>query len=227
MTNEIETIDLHVLVSYAVKQKKESAALQVVEQYQFHPPATRVLRHYYEQLPEAREEMACELRVVAQNQGVYLFALKAETWVYLYVSAPEDTFYIGEFDVVIEDSELLQFFGYESIKDYLKRRPSSFDALPPFDVQSEHQTKCVICGAEEGAFHLLGCPVEVCPWCDAQLNQCNCRFDQLGVDEFGSEDLLEQFEQRLEQKGRIPFTRGQGPSYPVAGTDTVPLKGTD
>lgn len=227
MTNELKKIALKVLISYAVDLEKQPAALQIVEHYRSHLPAMRVFRCYYEQLPEAREEMACELRIVAENLGVYLFALKTETSVHLYVSSSEDTVYVGDQAEVLEDLELLKFFGYQSVKDYLKRRPASFEALPVFDAQDERYTKCLVCGVADGAFHLLGCPVEVCPWCEGQLNHCNCRFDQLGVAELDSEALLERFAYRLRQQGRIAFTRGQGPAYPVAGADTPVCSGLD
>lgn len=66
----------------------------------------------------------------------------------------------------------------------------------------------------EGEEHLLGCVVEVCPWCEGQLNSCNCRFEQLEVDELLDEEQLEKFEDLLNAKGRVPFVKGHKPAYP-------------
>jgi hypothetical protein len=70
--------------------------------------------------------------------------------------------------------------------------------------------------AAVGEYHLLGCPVEICPWCDGQLSRCGCRFEQLGVDVLEDEEDLEELERILEEKGRIPYSEEQYPSYPSA-----------
>lgn len=74
---------------------------------------------------------------------------------------------------------------------------------------------CPVCSAAEGEYHLLGCPVEICPWCDGQLSRCSCRFAQLGVDMLEDEKELEELERLLKEKGRIPYAREQRPSYPL------------
>jgi hypothetical protein len=65
----------------------------------------------------------------------------------------------------------------------------------------------------------LGCPVEVCPWCEGQLTNCNCRFTQVGVDRFTADCQLDNFIEALEAKGRIPFdATDQGVGFSPAAT---------
>jgi hypothetical protein len=65
-----------------------------------------------------------------------------------------------------------------------------------------------------GDYHILGCPVEVCPWCEGQLSRCGCRFEQLGLEALEDEEELEELERLLEEKGRVPYAAWQCPSYP-------------
>jgi hypothetical protein len=39
---------------------------------------------------------------------------------------------------------------------------------------------CPDCDAEPGAFHVLGCDVEQCPYCGGQLISCDCRAQEHG-----------------------------------------------
>ena len=73
------------------------------------------------------------------------------------------------------------------------------------------------CHAAAGEYHELGCPVEICPWCGGQLIHCDCRYEQLGLDGLTTEAELLQFEAVLEERGRIPYSPEQRPSF--AGSD--------
>lgn len=55
--------------------------------------------------------------------------------------------------------------------------------------------------------------VEICPWCGGQLVHCSCRHDQLGVDSIETEAQLLEFEAILEERGRIPYSPEQRPSF--------------
>jgi Zn-finger nucleic acid-binding protein len=72
---------------------------------------------------------------------------------------------------------------------------------------------CPSCGVKTGEMHTFGCPVEVCPWCGGQLNHCNCRFEQLDVEEVKDEALLTEFSRKLEKKGRIAYAKEQRPTF--------------
>jgi len=219
---EFENVKTEVLVKYVVSESELPEALDVLKRFEFHSIATGVLRNYYAALPEAREEMACDLRVVAERQKTYLFALKTTHNQYLYLGSDGDVIYIGTYEQGISDLEILCFFGFKDAKNFKDSVPTSFEDLQPLQ-DEKNRTVCVACGAAEGELHILGCPVEQCPWCDGQLSRCNCRFDHLGIDQIDDVDLLERFEDLLEQKGRIAFKKDQSPSFPTAGDDPGPI----
>ena len=220
LKSELEAISTEELVGYVVSEEEREAALAVLRKYAQHPATLQLLRHYYLTLPEAREEMAIEVRILAQKQGHYLFALQTSDHEYLYISSEEETLFIGELENGLQDKSILNFFGFKSADAFTAAvaqqagdAPTSQDSKKP----GRGTDSCVACGVGEGEFHLLGCPVEQCPWCDAQLSRCNCRFDQLGVEQIEDEGMLDYFEELLEKKGRVVFKRSQNPSYPTAG----------
>ena len=223
MESGLEELALEVLVKYVVREKEYKEALAVIDKFKSNPIASKVLRNYYEVLPEAREEMVCDLRVIAEKQGLFLFGLKTVEKQYLYLGSSEETHFIGDYDKGIQDEDMLLFFGFKDGKDYLDKLPASFEMLNEPAVE-EKKKICVVCGVAEGETHIFGCPVEQCPWCDGQLNRCNCRFDQLGVEEIENNEQLETFEELLEQKGRVVFQAEQSPAYPIAGNDPGPEK---
>jgi hypothetical protein len=65
-----------------------------------------------------------------------------------------------------------------------------------------------------GEFHTLGCPVEICPWCNGQLTYCNCRFTKLNIDTINKVEQIEKLLQLLEEVGRIAFKKEDSPGYP-------------
>ena len=219
---EMDLPGIEVLVKYAVSDDEYDEALRVVKKFSDSPVASRILKHYYSELPDAREEMVCDLRVIAEKQGVFLFGLNTTGRKLLYLSSLEETVLVGEWDEGLRDKEMLDYFGYKSEKDFQKKLPENFENLKTEHELSKTSSSCVVCGVLEGEMHVFGCPVEQCPWCDGQLNRCNCRFDQLGIDEMVDEEQLERFEELLKEKGRIPFSSEQGLSYPTAGMDPGP-----
>ena len=218
---EIDEIETEILIKYVVAEDEYDSALKVVEQFNYHPIATSILRNYYAELPEGREEMACDLRVVAERQGAFIFALKTTAHEYLYVGSNETVQYIGRYDQGIEDEDILLHFGFKDTATFTQKTVNKFDTLDRLTAKESAST-CVACGVAVGEPHILGCPVEQCPWCDGQLNRCNCRFDQLGVEAIDDEELLDRFEDILIAKGRVLFAPGQNPSYPTAGDDPGP-----
>ena len=77
---------------------------------------------------------------------------------------------------------------------------------------------CHDCATPEGAFHLPGCDMEICPFCSGQLLSCDCRYRLLGFDpnklatshpkiyQEGLPDELEDaFELLLKIRGRIRY----------------------
>jgi len=78
---------------------------------------------------------------------------------------------------------------------------------------------CPVCAVGVGEYHTLGCPVEVCPWCEGQLTYCNCRFEQLDLEQLDDEADIERLLEKLEATGRIAFDSAQRPAYPTMDGD--------
>jgi hypothetical protein len=49
------------------------------------------------------------------------------------------------------------------------------------DTEETSVTECPDCGVREGHLHELGCDMESCPFCGAQLISCDCLYDKLGL----------------------------------------------
>lgn len=225
LKEEMAQLELPLLIEYGVLTEEKEKALAVYERYQHSPAAVSLLRCYYSDLPEAREEMAVDLKIVASRQGSDLVVLQSTSHDYLYLHSDNQVVLLGEFKDGVEDESILHYFQFKNRRDFWEKTGTQAAALPSMSVPEAPASPvvCVACGVGLGDVHTLGCPVEQCPWCEAQLNRCNCRFDQLGISVIEEEEQLERFEQLLERKGRIPFKVGQNPSYPTAGNDPPPF----
>jgi len=224
LREELDSLDVTLLIEYGVAEADREKALGVYERFKNNPVAVRLLHDYYADLPEAREEMAVDLRIVAEKQGSTLAVLQTPSHAYLYLVADDQALFVEEFDKGVTDQTLLHHFDFNSVEDFRTKIGSDPEELPPLSGEdSASQEVCVSCGVKPGEYHILGCPVEQCPWCEAQLNHCNCRFDQLGVGSIDDEEQLDRFEDLLEAKGRIAFKAEDNPSYPTAGEDPPPF----
>jgi len=225
LIDEVQQLALPLLIEYGVLPGEKEQALAVYERFKNNPAAMALLRCYYSDLPEAREEMAVDLKRVASSGGSEIIVLRSTNHDYLYLYANDQALYLGEFKDGIEDARILHHFDFRNREDFWKqvpREPGELASLPTLAV--EPSSTCVACGVSPGEIHILGCPVEQCPWCSSQLNSCNCRFDKLGLDAIEADEQLDQFEELLERKGRIAFTVEQNPSYPTAGNDPPPFQ---
>jgi hypothetical protein len=148
-----------------------------------------------------------------EQSGVGLFVVVCTSYSYLYVISPEEVLLLGEYRKEVPD-EVLSFFGYSSQEAFLKDCPA-VEKLKPFPFGKKGvKSMCPVCGVLEGEEHLLGCVIEICPWCEGTLNSCNCRFEQLKVDEIENEEQLETFSELLDAKGRIPYAKEQNLAFP-------------
>ena len=155
-------------------------------------------------------------RIVSRH-GAYLLDVSTKNFQYLYFFNDDTPFYLGEKKDGIGDNEVLSFFGFSTNDEFLKTVDNRSHQYADF--KGKVSSFCPACAVEAGEYHQLGCPVEICPWCDGQLNICNCRFEQLGVDEITEENEIDRLETLLNDKGRIPFSEDHAPAYPTAGDD--------
>ncbi len=225
LKDEVQQLAVPLLIEYGVHPDEKKQALAVYERFKNSPAAVTLLRCYYADLPEAREEKAVDLKRAAASEGSEIIVLRSTNHDYLYLYADDQALFLGEVKDGIEDERILQHFDFKNREDFLQRIPRKVDDLPSLPSRvTESSSTCVACGVGSGENHIFGCPVEQCPWCHAQLSGCNCRFDKLGLDAIEDDEQLDQFEELLERKGRIPFTVEQNPSYPTAGDDPPPFK---
>ncbi len=208
---QIEEIEL--LIHYAVEAEEEPHALELLYTFRADPFALDVLREFYRTLPEAREEALLKISVLEQKEQVYLLLLSTKSHHYFYLANNEEGLFLGEWEKGLSDTQVLSFFDYRDQEDFAKQHLSPDTCREYIAQERMNEDICPSCGVDAGSLHILGCPVEVCPWCEGQLNHCNCRFEQLDVEELEDEKMLEQLEDRLESKGRVPYAREQRPSF--------------
>jgi hypothetical protein len=212
-----ELIDEIVLyINYAVSENERDDATAFVEKYRKNDLVLALLKEFYATLPEAREEAVVRIAMLMGRQDVFLFVVSTSgEQHYLYAVSGEGAVLLNEYGKEVAD-QILAFFQFGSQDDFLKKcKPVG--ELEEYCMECGNIAFCPACGVMEGEYHLLGCAVEVCPWCGGQLSNCNCRFEQLGVDELESDEQLEKFNELLVAKGRIPFQEEQSPAYPAGG----------
>lgn len=208
--------EIRLFIKYAVPEEEQQHAVSLVEKYEQDWPILTLLREYYSTLPEAREEGVDRIASLVSFQGVSLFVVITKSKQYLYVVSADRVVFLGEYGTEV-DELILSHLGYESQAAFLKKCLPA-DELKEYEGHAAEDVRlCSACGVEEGEPHMLGCTVEVCPWCDGQLSNCNCRFERLGLDEIENEEQLDNFYDLLGEKGRIPFQKEQTPFYPGTG----------
>lgn len=215
MANDTTTLmeEIELYVKYAVEDADLAMARGVITSYKDNARILRLLKEYYTVLPEAREEPVHKLTCLIEQGGVALFVVVCTTHSYLYVVSVEEVLLLCEYRSEVP-LEVLSFFGYSSQAELLKDCPP-VEELRAYPMSGdETPSVCPVCGVAEGEEHLLGCIAEICPWCEGNLSKCNCRFEQLKVEEIEDEEQLETFSELLSAKGRIPYTKEQEVAYP-------------
>ena len=212
-TNNQLLEEIKLYIRYGVPEDEYQASMDFVDQYINNIMVLRLLADYYSTLPEGREEAVVKIAILASKGDVTLFVLQTTGHAYLYAVSVSQVVWLGEYGVDV-DPEILKYFGYGSQEEF-HCECVSIQELRECDGGDEVRNQpCPACGVLEGEYHLLGCSVEVCPWCDGQLSKCNCRFEQLQVEELTNDEELERFADLLSAKGRIPYKRRQKPAYP-------------
>lgn len=201
-------------IRFGVKREEIDQAVEFAENCVGDASLMRVLYRHYSELPEAIEQPIVRIETLFCRQGVTLYLVMSPVESHFYLLSTDHVLWLGLSDQEV-DRDVLNYFNLDSQKS-LQNRVAEVQAgsTSGDEIKGVIRGVCPACGVVEGEVHLLGCVVEVCPWCDGQLSQCNCRFDQLGVKEITTEEELDRFEEILDAKGRIPFTNDHKPAYP-------------
>jgi hypothetical protein len=212
-----EQEEIALFIRYGVAETEQLQALALLERYGHDFLGLTLLRFYYTSLPDVHDESLNRIVLMTQHNGLFLFALSSRTHDYLCLAdSRQQAVWLGEFAAGLDDPALLTSLGFADAEAF-RAFCSDLKACPEYQpISSADSGLCPSCFVPVGEIHRLGCPVEVCPWCDAQFNYCSCRYEHLGVEEIDSESQLEQLEQILNDKGRVPFAREHAPSFPVA-----------
>ncbi len=208
-------------MEYAVPDGYLDKAEDLLDIYHDDKIALDLLHEFYLSLPDAREAWVREIMVLARHHGIFLLsAMVGGREGYLYLVSSEGIEFQGSLADGFLAQELLDFFQFESEEAFrrLCAAPAELHSYEPLQVDEDI---CPACHALAGEHHELGCPVEVCPWCGGQLIHCDCRFEQLGLDAISNETELLRFEDLLEERGRIPYSREQRPSFADEGTGVI------
>jgi hypothetical protein len=213
--------EIELLMKYAVPEAHFREAAAFVETYAADAIVLNLLHNFYSYLPDAIDDGVRRLRLLARRQGTFLFCATTFCDEYLYLVTAADAFCLGKLTDGIADDEVLEFFGFAD-QHAFANRTSDLDGFEIHTPADRDITLCPVCLVEEGEYHTLGCPVEICPWCGGQLTRCNCRFDQLDLEELENEAEIERLLEILDAAGRIAFASTHRPAYPTMDDEDEP-----
>ena len=207
--------DIQFLMKYAVPEAQVDSAEALLEKYDSDIIALNLLHSFYVHLPEGNDDSVKTLRLLTRRQGIFLLCVSTgNEFHYLYLVNNEAAHIIGTLAEGIADKQLLDLLGYANNEEVLAltEKPENLQEYEPYTPDSN---LCPSCYAAEGEFHTLGCPVEICPWCNGQLTYCNCRFTKLDIDAMDKLAQIEKLQELLEEAGRISFKKEHRPGYPT------------
>ena len=211
--------DIQFLMKYAVPEAQVKSAHALLDKYDTDIIALNLLHSFYINLPEGMDDSVTGIRLLTRRQGVFLLSVSTgNSMQYLYLANREAAHIIGTLAEGIIDRELLDFFGYADNKEVLALTGKP-EMLQEYEPHTLDPNLCPSCHVAVGEFHTLGCPVEICPWCNGQLTYCNCRFTRLDVDAMDKVAHIEKLRELLEEVGRIAFKKEDSPGYPTIGDE--------
>ncbi len=211
---EKEVEEIVNLVRYSVLKDDRKIATDFIKKHQGNPLILSLLKEFYSALPEGIEEPVVHVATIRRRRGSSLVTVSTPENEYIYFVDTKRAVYIcraGE--KIDEQQDILNYFDYGDGEEVIKESQDA-GKNDPQECNSLLEG-CPVCSASAGEVHEFGCPLEICPWCDGQLLQCNCRFDKLGVDEITDEEQLLSLFELLNEKGRIVYSKEQGLSYPL------------
>lgn len=211
--------EIGLLMRYGVPESELRTAASLVAKYDTDRVALNVFHTFYSYLPEGLEDSIRILRLLVHRQGAFLICATSGQGDYLYLATVEGAEFLGPLAEGIWEEEVLAFFGFAGREEFV-RAHADLSAFPVHVPVHLRGNLCPVCLVADGEPHILGCPVEICPWCGGQLTTCGCRFEMLGKKAIAGEAELAALLGHLEQKGRIPFNvEEQRPAYPVTPLD--------
>ena len=212
-------VDIKLLMHYGVPPADLAKATSLVEKYSTDSVGLNIFHAFYSYLPEGIEDAISVLRLLDRRQGTFLVCASTGLADYLYLATGEQAEFLGPLSEGIWEDEVLAFFNHEGREAFLEKH-ADLTTFPVYVPAHLHNDLCPVCHVAEGEIHTLGCPVEVCPWCQGQLTSCGCRFTLLGRSNLKSEGQLEELLALLNKKGRIPFSAEEHrPAYPITPLD--------
>jgi hypothetical protein len=196
--------EIFLLLDYSAPEGETDLLKEILERYEGDAIAINLFHHFYSYLPEAREDGIISISRVASRDGAFLFCVTTIYSHYLYLATRESTALLGPVSGGIEDRDLLEFFGWRDDDDFKNAigDPTELEEHIPVN---DSLNLCPVCGTGDGEFHAFGCPVEICPWCDGQLTNCECRFTKTGREQISRESHLDELLMLLEEEGRVPY----------------------
>lgn len=220
LSERIEEIKL--LMKYAVPPEQTEDAQKLLDNFQNDPVATSLLHAFYSYLPEGLDDSVRSLKLLARRHGSFLIGAVAFHATYIYLVTVDKAEFLGDTKTGIWENEVLNFFELGDRETFLKKL-QDMDKFPEHRPTHLTEKTCPACAVSDGEEHVFGCPVEVCPWCGGQLTRCHCRFEQLDRDHLLGERELANLEEKLKEKGRIPYDSAKHrPAYPTTGDKTGP-----
>jgi hypothetical protein len=216
LSEKIEAIvqEIELFIQYGVQEQEQQVAIHLLRRYRNDFMVLLLMKAFYTSLPDTHEEAITRIAFVEKKEEVFLLAVSTVRHGYLYLVNNQKALLFAEYGGEILEPDALVFFGFHDADTFFTKYPAIENLEEYEPVGAAGARFCPVCLVGLGEHHLLGCPVEVCPWCDGQLSRCGCRFEQMGVDALEDEKELEKLEQILGEKGRVPYALGQHPSYP-------------
>jgi hypothetical protein len=204
---------IKLFMKYAVPGEFAEQAAALLDKYEADIIGLNLFYSFYSSLPEGIEDAIEKLLLLARKQGVFLLCACSSSGInYMYLVNNEGAVLLGTLGEGIADQELLDFFGFKD-NEFLLALGKDISNIEVYDGSLADDSLCPACQTAVGEYHILGCPVEVCPWCDGQLTRCNCRFTWLDVENIDRESQIEKLLERLDAEGRIPFAKEHRPAY--------------
>jgi hypothetical protein len=221
MSDAAEKIEkIKTLMEYAVPDGLMDEALDLLDIYLNDRIALELLHEFYKFLPDAKNDLVREIRLIGRKQGVFLLLAVTRESGYIYMVSGEGIEFQGTVADGMYDQNVLDFFEYSSREQFQaeSKEPEKYLVYEPMD---SDENICPACHVATGEIHELGCPVEICPWCGGQLVHCSCRYEKIEVEKISSEKELVRFEEILNEQGRISYSPEQRPSFADEGPGVI------